>query len=254
MAVRSGELSDIFLTRYRKSDFPDTITDVHYGYDLGFRADLSKWTDVVCEVRGSRILVWVNGAKFPQADFRDWAPLDGGKIALGGGWETAQFKDIQIEPLDQDEPFNVYGSQTRKFTFGKTAHTVFDERIGPHREKQEYLFPEYVSIYDSTHPLVNGFGSHDLKWWNGNGGRPEVCQYVYTVLDEGNDDAEVPVQYIEPHGTGGWAARFRTPFVAFPYGKGRVIVSEFNVQVSDTDPIARRTLANIIHYAGMPVK
>lgn len=47
MAVRSGELSDVFLTRYRKSDFPDTITDVHYGYDLGFRADLSKWTDVV---------------------------------------------------------------------------------------------------------------------------------------------------------------------------------------------------------------
>ena len=136
----------------------------------------------------------------------------------------------------------------------KNAHTVFDDRIGPHREKQEYLFPEYVSVRDSSHPLLNGFGSHDMKWWNGNGGRPEVAQYVYTVLDDVNADAETPVQYIEPHGTGGWAERLRTPFVAFPFGKGRVIVSEFNVQVSDTDPIARRILANIIHYAGMPVK
>ncbi len=124
MAVRSGELSDIFLTRYRQSDFPKSITDVHYGYDLGFRADLSEWTDVVCEVRGSRITVWVNGAKFPQADFRDWAPLPGGKIALGGGWEPAQFKDIQVEPLDPDEPFDVYGPRTRKFTFGKTAQEM----------------------------------------------------------------------------------------------------------------------------------
>jgi hypothetical protein len=29
-----------------------------------------------------------------------------------------------------------------------------------------------------------------------------------------------------------------------------VIVSELNVQVSDTDPIARRTLANILRDAG----
>ncbi len=113
-------------------------------------------------------------------------------------------------------------------------------------DRQEYLFPEYVDMLLPGHYAFAGLGPHDLKWWNGEGDRSEVCRKVY-VVNRKAEGVSVPTQYIEPHiGKENWAKAFRSPFFTVKRGKGEIVVCELRVSAGNTDPVARRVLANVL--------
>ncbi|MFA6185696.1 MAG: sugar-binding domain-containing protein [Phycisphaerae bacterium] len=127
------------------------------------------------------------------------------------------------------------------------AQQLLPEFILP-KPESEHLFPEYVEMRNIEHPAFAGLGQHDLKWWNGQGDRPEVCKMVYSI-DVANPAISAPTRYIEPHiGQNNWMRKYRAPFFEVKLGNGRVIVCEMCVSVGTTDPIARRFAANLLAW------
>jgi hypothetical protein len=100
IAARAGLLNDLFLLRYSEGDFPKTAVSVEKCYPMGFALTEGEWVPFRVEVRSGHTMVWAGAKKMPQFDYRDPLPIEGGGIALGGGWQWNEFKNINVEPFD----------------------------------------------------------------------------------------------------------------------------------------------------------
>ncbi len=129
-------------------------------------------------------------------------------------------------------------------------------RVAPQQVRQAF-------VADSDHPVMNGFDTDDLSYWNGSStttaGYPRYPQWEWTPKygwKWGNRHTISSAPIEKPH-YGSWTPIVEqgfdlayTPLMQMRYGKGMVIVNTFDVEGrTRVDPVARRLTQRLIRYA-----
>lgn len=112
---------------------------------------------------------------------------------------------------------------------------------------------EYVGMEQPGHPMFDGLGRHDLKWWNGlpddpHPNSPYVCRVSYELASDA--DGLLPLGEIVPVHSYAWTGPKRCPLFVLEHGAGRIVVSELRTSACLSDPLAGRFLRNLVAWAG----
>lgn len=96
LGLRGGEQNSLYLAR-RGYMGRDEFLALR---PLGFHPVPGAWYDMRIVVNGDRIRVFLGSEKQPRIDLRDKNSrlLPAGKVLLGGGWITTEYKGLVIEP------------------------------------------------------------------------------------------------------------------------------------------------------------
>jgi len=100
-ALRGGNDNDIYLARYA----PDGGAEFLGFAPLDFKPQPGIWYRLRVVILGNRFQIFLNDEQLPRLNVVDSHPLwDEGSVFLGGGWLPAEFSDLQVNPLsDQDK-------------------------------------------------------------------------------------------------------------------------------------------------------
>jgi len=102
-ALRGGNDNDIYLARYAPNGGAEFL-----GFaPLDFKPVPGVWYRLRAVFYGNRIQIYLNDEQLPRLNVVDRHPLwDAGSVFLGGGWLPAEFADLQIEPLSDEDRAN----------------------------------------------------------------------------------------------------------------------------------------------------
>lgn len=100
VGVKGGLLDDVYLSRIGYMG-DDEFLGVR---DLGFHVEEGQWYRIRVEACGPRIRVFVGDNPLPYIDVTDPQSerCPKGKVTLGGGWISTEFRNLTIEPMAHD--------------------------------------------------------------------------------------------------------------------------------------------------------
>jgi hypothetical protein len=101
---------------------------------LDFHPKPGIWYQFRIEVCGERIRVFINNETLPRIDLTDKnaALAPQGEVTLGGGWITAEFDDLVINPVNADY---FSGIAPQEYTYGLT---VQEKEMKRQKERENY--------------------------------------------------------------------------------------------------------------------
>lgn len=95
VALRGAPNNHVYMARYA----PDGNARFLGFANLDFDLQVGKWYDLKVLTKDGRIQVYVNNETVPRLNVKDETPWQGGGIALGGGYLTAEFSSYTVKEL-----------------------------------------------------------------------------------------------------------------------------------------------------------
>ncbi len=132
-ALRGGNDNDIYLARYAQNGGAEFL-----GFaPLDFHPKPGVWYRLRAVIMGNRFQIFLNDEKLPRLNVTDNQELwQQGSFLLGGGWLPAEYSDVQIKPLSDED---------------KTAFLALgDERWSPAPVDKEAIRKVERSEYSAT--------------------------------------------------------------------------------------------------------
>jgi hypothetical protein len=138
-ALRGGNDNDIYLARYA----PDGGIRFLGFAPLDFKPVPGVWYGLRVVTLGNQVQIFLNDEKIPRLNAKDRDPLwNGGSVLLGGGWLPAEFADLQMKELTDEEK--------------KTFLAIGDERwTAPAVDKEALRKKERADYSPETIPASN---------------------------------------------------------------------------------------------------
>jgi hypothetical protein len=155
---------------------------------------------------------------------------------------------LTASQIGQLKDFVSQGGQVLMLHPGKLLEVFFPDQVKAYKAKSG----EIVTMHVPESPVFSGIEPLDLAWFE-RGGRqvPIACSGVYQVAANRKDTTALASQ-LDLHGYLRQTSQVVTiggaPLVEIRIGKGRLLASELCLESGKDDPIARRLLANMIHY------
>ena len=162
LGLRGGEQNTLYLAR-RGYMGRDEFLALR---PLGFHPVPGTWYDLRIVVSGDRIRVFLGDEKHPRIDLRDKNSrlLPSGKIMLGGGWITTEYKGLAIEPVSPGNNTEFTISKTKAPTPSPTTLKL-DALTGSRTEYSLdgnwHFMPTYEGIADNK---AISPGTSDKEW------------------------------------------------------------------------------------------
>jgi beta-galactosidase len=109
---------------------------------------------------------------------------------------------------------------------------------------------EFANMEIPGHPIFKDMELNDLKWWNSPLSGPKVANGTYRL--NLSDKNIIPIaENIDTHAYG-WKGPKTYPCFIYNYGKGQILVSELRTSRWNSDPLACKSLSNIINWMFLP--
>jgi hypothetical protein len=171
--------------------------------------------------------------------------LSGDQVVVIGAAEKFLEEPSHEEQL---KAFVEKGGRVLLLNAGGALKSIFPEKISGYVSKEG----EIATMHVPESPVFSGIQSLDLAWFNQEGRYlPLACTGVYRVKT-GSEGLTCLADQCDIHAylqrTSEITRYSGSPLVEIRAGKGMVISSELNFAASESDPIARRILANAIGY------
>jgi hypothetical protein len=99
-ALRGGNDNDLYLARYA----PDGEAKFLGFAPLDFKPEAAVWYRLRVETLGHHFQIYLNDEKVPRLNVIDSdATWNGGRVMLGGGWLPAEFADLRVTPMSDED-------------------------------------------------------------------------------------------------------------------------------------------------------
>lgn len=197
-ALRGGKNDDLYLARYA----PDGQARFLGIAPLDFHPETGIWYKLRAVAEGNRIKIYLNDELLPRLSVEDDEPVwNEGGVSLGGAWLPAEYRDVAIKSIAENEPIGGADIRTwqpairdkeRQRAIERSAYhpIVLDSPQQPHQEFSldgKWLFvpdqelpvkaqPQQENYDDSAWHVMDvpNFWTPSLTWLHGEIGFPEL--------------------------------------------------------------------------------